>query len=175
MFNNRYCNYSYLHKANYSLPDLCNDSYMEDLGQRIKRLREAAGLSQQQLGEKVGVSRIAVRKWEIGQTSNLKLDNLMSLCRLFRVTPEYLIYGKKPGKTIKNNETSISDSNIDDPNMEVFATSDEELKVLMRLVMQSPKKGRPYIKRSIDVVTELSTEEGNKEETKKKEERESNK
>ena len=99
MFNNRYCNYSYSHKANYSLPVLCNDSYMEDLGQRIKRLRETAGLSQQQLGEKVGVSRIAVRKWEIGQTSNLKLDNLMSLCRLFRVRPEYLIYGEKPGKT----------------------------------------------------------------------------
>lgn len=34
------------------------------LGQRIAQYRKAAGLSQETLGERVGVSRQAVSKWE---------------------------------------------------------------------------------------------------------------
>ena len=35
---------------------------------RIAQMRKAAGLTQEQLGELVGVSRQAVSKWESGQT-----------------------------------------------------------------------------------------------------------
>ena len=34
------------------------------LGQRIQEYRKAAGLSQEALGEELGVSRQAVSKWE---------------------------------------------------------------------------------------------------------------
>ena len=36
------------------------------LGQRIHELRSAAGLSQEQLAERLNVSRQAVSKWELG-------------------------------------------------------------------------------------------------------------
>ena len=77
---------------------------METIGQRIKRIREAAGVSQQYIAGKVGVSRVAVTKWESGLTSNLKLDNLMALCKLLDISVEYLIYGEAKndsGKELK--------------------------------------------------------------------------
>ena len=37
-----------------------------ELKERIALARKQAGLSQEQLGEKLGVSRQAVRKWESG-------------------------------------------------------------------------------------------------------------
>lgn len=66
---------------------------METIGQRIKRLRELKGMSQQALGSAVGVSRVSVTKWESGDTSNMKLHNLKSVCRLFHMTAEELIDG----------------------------------------------------------------------------------
>ena len=38
------------------------------LGERIALARKRAGLSQEQLGEKLGVSRQAVSKWEAGDS-----------------------------------------------------------------------------------------------------------
>lgn len=40
------------------------------LGERIQQLRKAQGLSQEGLGEAIGVSRQAVSKWETGVSHN---------------------------------------------------------------------------------------------------------
>ena len=77
---------------------------METIGQRILRLRENAGLSQEDVGKACGRSRVAVTKWESGETANLKLSNLTALCNLFSVTYDYLIEGKNP----ENQETKES-------------------------------------------------------------------
>lgn len=93
MFHDAYCNHSYLMNVNHSCKILCNDVYMETLGQRIERLRNAKQLTQQQLAKIVGVSRVAVTKWESGATKNMKLDNLLALCDLFGLGAESLISG----------------------------------------------------------------------------------
>lgn len=41
-------------------------SLNEELGQRIQQLRKAKGFSQEELADRVGVSRQAVSKWESG-------------------------------------------------------------------------------------------------------------
>lgn len=42
---------------------------MSQLGHNIRALREARGLTQQQLGEKCGVDGSAVAHWEAGRTA----------------------------------------------------------------------------------------------------------
>jgi len=69
---------------------------MESLDQRIKRLRESKGLSQQAVADKLGVSRVAVTKWENGMTANLKLSNLLGFCELFSISVEELVRGNCP-------------------------------------------------------------------------------
>ena len=62
------------------------------LGGRIQAGRKAAGLSQEALGEKLGVSRQAVSKWENG-TSEPNTSNLMALARLYGIPAEDLLKG----------------------------------------------------------------------------------
>jgi len=87
------CNHSYQANANTSFCFACNSLRMETLDRRIKRLREAKGLSQQMVADKLGVSRVAVTKWENGMTANLKLSNLLGFCELFGISVEELVRG----------------------------------------------------------------------------------
>lgn len=66
---------------------------METIGERIFKRRAELNMTQQHVADKVGVTRVAVTKWESGQTENLKLGNLMGLCKLLNVSIEYLIQG----------------------------------------------------------------------------------
>jgi DNA-binding XRE family transcriptional regulator len=68
---------------------------MQNIHDRIKGLRESKGLTQQDVADRLGVSRVAVTKWESGQTANLKLANLIAICDLLNVDPTSLITGKR--------------------------------------------------------------------------------
>ncbi len=65
------------------------------LGQRIQELRKQAGLSQEGLGEQLGVSRQAVSKWE-GDNGIPELDTLIAMSRLFGVTIGQLLGVEEP-------------------------------------------------------------------------------
>ena len=66
-----------------------------DLNERIASVRKAAGLTQEQLGELVGVSRQAVSKWESGQAMPDALT-IAELCRKLHVSADYLLLGTDP-------------------------------------------------------------------------------
>ena len=51
-------------------------------GEKIAALRKEQGMSQEALGEKLGLSRQAVSKWEADQAVPT-MDNLMELSKLF--------------------------------------------------------------------------------------------
>ena len=59
-------------------------------GQRIAQCRKQLALSQEGLGEKVGVSRQAISKWEADATLP-DIDKLISLSRLFAVSVGWLL------------------------------------------------------------------------------------
>ena len=65
------------------------------LGQRIQELRKGLSLSQEELGEKMGVSRQAISKWEGDQTIP-ELDKLISLSKLFGLTVGQLLGVEQP-------------------------------------------------------------------------------
>ena len=68
------------------------------LNERIAQARRAAGLSQEQLGEALGVSRQAVSKWESGQTRP-DLDSLSAMCELFHLSADYLLLGREDARS----------------------------------------------------------------------------
>ena len=59
-------------------------------GEKIAALRREKGLSQEALGERLGLSRQAVSKWEADQAVPT-MDNLMELSRLFGVPVDTLL------------------------------------------------------------------------------------
>ena len=70
---------------------------MDLLGDRIRALRQARGLSQSQLAELCGVTKSAVSQWELGQSANIKLEVFLSLVDALGTSPHYLVFGpEKP-------------------------------------------------------------------------------
>lgn len=113
MSHGSYCNHSYLLKANHSYIVLCNYAHMKTIGQRILQLRTEMKMTQAQLAKKVGISRVAVTKWESDQTKNLKLDHLIELCSIFKVSAEYLINGVDNMKVVSEPTQLITKKEIE--------------------------------------------------------------
>ena len=60
------------------------------LSERIYKFRRKNGLSQEQLAERIGVSRQAISKWESG-TSTPELEKLLALSECFNITLDELV------------------------------------------------------------------------------------
>ena len=65
------------------------------LADRIQQLRKQKGISQEELADRVGVSRQAVSKWESEQ-SVPDMDKIILLSDYFEVTTDYLLRGIEP-------------------------------------------------------------------------------
>ena len=60
------------------------------LGQRTAQKRKELGLSQEALGERLGVSRQSIYKWESG-TALPEIEKLIALSKLFGVSVGWLL------------------------------------------------------------------------------------
>lgn len=60
------------------------------LSEKILSLRKKMGLSQEELAEKLNVSRQAVSRWEVG-SAQPDASNVLQLSKLFGVTADYLL------------------------------------------------------------------------------------
>ena len=66
-----------------------------DVAGRLYELRKKNNLSQEELAEKIGVSRQAVSKWERAEASP-DTDNLILLSRLYNVSLDELLSTEEP-------------------------------------------------------------------------------
>ena len=73
------------------------------MGQRIRELRQKQGLTQERLGEYIGVSRGAINKIEKGTTENLKRSQIETLAEKLGCTPTYLMgWDNKPTQQVQD-------------------------------------------------------------------------
>lgn len=71
-----------------------------NIADRIQYLRKQKGFSQEELADKVGVSRQSVSKWESEQ-STPDLEKIIILSDIFDVTTDYILKGIEPVETDK--------------------------------------------------------------------------
>ena len=76
------------------------------LSDNIRSYRKKNNLSQDELAEKIGVSRQSVSFWETGQTQPT-LDNIISLSKIFNISSDELL-GNTESINIMQNEDSVS-------------------------------------------------------------------
>lgn len=101
------------------------------IGQRIAERRKILGLSQEGLGEKTGVSRQAISKWE-SDGAVPEIDKLISLSRLFGVSVGWLLGVEK--------EPEQPDNDL----------SDEQLQTIEEIVRRCrPKPEEPQTKKAV--------------------------
>ena len=66
------------------------------VGEKIKFLRESMGLTQTELGDRLGVKKNAVSKWECGRVEDIPTSKIKAMATLFGVKASYLIEDDVP-------------------------------------------------------------------------------
>lgn len=79
-----------------------------DFSKKLKEIRKSEGLSQDQLAEKIGVSRQAITKWETGKGLP-DVENMVIIAEIFKTTLDELLRdsaaGPEPKKPVFTSET----------------------------------------------------------------------
>lgn len=68
------------------------------IGERLLELRKEKKLSQEEVADKLNVTRQTISKWETDQ-STPDFDKIVPICDLYNITTEELLRGIKPEKT----------------------------------------------------------------------------
>ena len=83
------------------------------LADKIIRLRKKNGWSQEELADKLQVSRQAVSKWEGAQTIP-DIERILAMSRLFGVTVDYLLKDEQETEMFTKEEESIRQVSLEE-------------------------------------------------------------
>ncbi len=78
-----------------------------DKGKRIKFLREKAGMSQDELAQKLNTTKQTIYKYEMGIVTNIPSDKIEKMALIFHISPAYIM-GWTDEITPTNSDTSFS-------------------------------------------------------------------
>lgn len=76
-----------------------------NVGEKIKTIRKMAGMTQEELAEKMNVSRQTISKWE-KEISSPDLESAIILCELFEISLDDFLKG---GRSVKEEKISLQD------------------------------------------------------------------
>lgn len=100
-----------------------------DLGERLYALRKSKNLTQDEVAEKLKVTRQTISKWETNQ-STPDFDKIVPLCELFEIGVEELLTGKKPeeiqeeqGEQENNEEKVLTKQEVKERTAKVVSSS----------------------------------------------------
>lgn len=79
------------------------------LGERLYELRKKKGLSQEEVAEKLNVTRQSVSKWETDE-SKPDFDKIVPICELYEISTNELLNGTKEEKEKQEVETINKDN-----------------------------------------------------------------
>ena len=83
---------------------------MVDFGKKLKELRKQAGMTQQQVADKLGITKSVVSYYELSERTPSP-EVLKDLALIFRVSADYLL-GIERSKTIDVSDLSDEDINL---------------------------------------------------------------
>lgn len=96
-------------------------------GKIIKQLRKEHHLTQEQLGEIVGVQKSAIAKYERGEIVNLKRSTIEKMANYFGVLPSYLMGLSEEKIRIDDNEADL---------IIAFRKADPDIQNAIRLMLK---------------------------------------
>jgi transcriptional regulator with XRE-family HTH domain len=110
----------------------------QSLGDRIKKTREARGISASQFSRLVGVTPTCVWNWERGATSPRK-SALAAICKAFEVEESFLLVGDRPQPTNDANHYNNVDDILDDATAKIAAllgVSNERVRIRFEVLSE---------------------------------------
>ena len=116
------------------------------IGEKIKSARIAKGMTQEELGEILGVQRSAIAKYENGRVVNIKRSTLKKISNVLGIRPSELIYEeieKNPAGAAERHIEIIMDEDINEIFDDFKLLDDSQKKIVKDLVrsLAATKKG----------------------------------
>lgn len=112
------------------------------VGDLIKQKRTEKNMTQEQLGELLGVNRAAINKWETGRVTNLKRETIKRLSEIFEISPALLV---EPDSVDSYSSGFQSTSPVDEVDRELLSlfsrlSKDQQQQVLdyLRFLLSKP-------------------------------------
>ena len=110
-----------------------------EIGQKIKKARLERGLTQQELGNIIGVQKSAIAKYESGRVVNIKRSTLQKIAKALNIRPSELIFNESPRDTAELHVRIITDFELMEAIKDYYVLS-EENKRMVRDLIRSLKK-----------------------------------
>lgn len=127
----------------------------DDTGKRIKARRKELGMTQEELGEKAGVTKATINKYETGIVQNLKRSTIEDMAKALNVSPSYIMgWTDNVAEVHTNNGVIGQNSGTITVNNAERTLSKEELE-LLRIYNKTSVRGRI---RLIETALELEAE-----------------
>ena len=114
------------------------------IGEVIKIRRMELGLTLEEVGQRVGVGKSTVRKWETGMIENMRRDKIAKLAEVLDLSPELLVGTEEKKKSRQVMIDEIKCLSDDQRALISFAESVPEEKAgrllqIMKLFLESEK------------------------------------
>ncbi len=79
-----------------------------DMAERIKERRILMGFTQEELGEKLGLQKSAIAKYENGRVENMKRSVIANMANILKCSPSYLMGWEEDLPTSKRHAVTIN-------------------------------------------------------------------
>ena len=105
-----------------------------EIGQKIKEARLAKGLTQEQLGNLVGVQKSAIAKYENGRVVNIKRSTLHKLGKVLGLRGSDLIIESDPEGAAELSAKVLLDGELMDAIEKYYTLTAEKQKIVRDLI-----------------------------------------
>lgn len=105
-----------------------------EIGQKIKKARLERGLTQQELGDLVGVQKSAIAKYENGRVVNIKRSTLQKIAKALNIRPSELIFTESPKDTADLHVRMLTDFELMETIKDYYLLSEENQRMIRDLV-----------------------------------------
>ena len=111
-----------------------------ELGQKIKEARIAKGLTQQELGDIVGVQKSAIAKYENGRVVNIKRSTMQKIASALEIRPSELIFDESPTEAADFHVRILTDFELMDALKDYYDLSSKNQKIVRDLIRNLRKE-----------------------------------
>ena len=105
-----------------------------EIGQKIKKARLERGLTQQELGNIVGVQKSAIAKYESGRVVNIKRNTLQKIAKALNIRPSELIFNESPRDAADLHVRIITDFELMEAIKDYYVLSEEDKRTIRDLI-----------------------------------------
>ena len=111
-----------------------------DIGKKIKHARLAKNMTQEELGNIIGVQKSAIAKYESGRVVNIKRSTLQKIASALNIRPSELVFEESPKESASFHVKVISDLELMSTLKDYYKLTQDNQKIVRDLIRSLVKE-----------------------------------